>query len=116
MRFLSTPGAFFNSVFLLALALSIFLQSIERFIHIAPVDSPLMMMVIGCVGLGLNILSAFFAHGKCRNATIFNSPDHPWPQSIMVMVMAMVIAIAIVIAIVCTVIVMSMSAIYIPSN
>ncbi|EDR02833.1 CDF-like metal transporter [Laccaria bicolor S238N-H82] len=55
-------GAFFNSVFLLALALSIFLQSIERFIHIAPVNSPLMMMVIGCVGLGLNILSAFFAH------------------------------------------------------
>jgi len=55
-------GAFFNSVFLLALALSIFLQSIERFIYIAPVNSPLMMMVIGCVGLGLNILSAFFAH------------------------------------------------------
>lgn len=79
MRFRSTSGAFFNSVFLLALALSIFLQSIERFIHIAPVNSPFMMMVIGCVGLGLNILSAFFAHGKCRNATIYFK--FVWPSS-----------------------------------
>ena len=108
-------------MFLLALALSIFLQSIERFIYIAPVNSPLMMMVIGCVGLGLNILSAFFAHGKCRNATIFfNSPDHPRPQNIMVMAMAMVIIIAMVIVIaidiVCTVIVISTSATYRLSN
>ena len=113
MRFRSTSGAFFNSVFLLALALSIFLQSIERFIHIAPVNSPFMMMVIGCVGLGLNILSAFFAHGKCHNATIyFNSPDQSRPQNIMIIVMVMVMAIAIV----CTVIVMLMSAMYTLSN
>lgn len=43
---------------------------------------------------------------------IFDSPDHPWPQNIMVM--AMVIAIAIAIA--CTVIVTLMNAIYILSN
>lgn len=36
----SDAGAFFNGVFLLALALSIFLQSIERFVNVEPVHSP----------------------------------------------------------------------------
>ena len=57
-------GAFFNGVFLLALALSIFLQSIERFTNIQPVDSPLLVLIMACIGLGLNILSAFVVHGK----------------------------------------------------
>jgi hypothetical protein len=56
-------GAFFNGVFLLALALSICLQSIERFINIQPVDSPLLVLIMACTGLGLNILSAFVVHG-----------------------------------------------------
>ena len=57
-------GAFFNGVFLLALALSIFLQSIERFLNIQAVDSPLLVLIMACTGLGLNILSAFVVHGK----------------------------------------------------
>lgn len=57
-------GAFFNGVFLLGLALSICLQSIERFINIQPVDSPLLVLIMACTGLGLNILSAFVVHGK----------------------------------------------------
>ncbi|KAJ7224164.1 CDF zinc transporter [Mycena pura] len=55
-------GAFFNGVFLLALALSIFLQSIERFINIEVVNTPLQVLIIGCVGLGLNILSVLVVH------------------------------------------------------
>lgn len=55
-------GAFFNGVFLLALALSICLQSMERFVHVEVVDSPKLVLIIGCIGLALNILSAIVVH------------------------------------------------------
>ncbi|KAL8277264.1 hypothetical protein RQP46_010333 [Phenoliferia psychrophenolica] len=55
-------GAFFNVVFLLALALSIFLQSIERFINISPVDQPLLVLIVGGIGLALNLCSALVVH------------------------------------------------------
>ncbi|TGJ80372.1 hypothetical protein E0Z10_g8391 [Xylaria hypoxylon] len=61
-------GAFFNGVFLLALGVSIFLQSIERFIAIRAspastiVESPKLVIIIGSVGLALNILSASILH------------------------------------------------------
>jgi len=55
-------GAFFNGVFLLALALSIFLQSLERIIQIEPVQDPEDVLIVGCVGLALNILSVLFVH------------------------------------------------------
>ncbi|KAJ6180382.1 hypothetical protein N7519_010843 [Penicillium mononematosum] len=55
-------GAFFNGVLLLGLGISIFLQSIERFIALQHVHNPKMMFAIGCVGLGLNIISAVFLH------------------------------------------------------
>ena len=55
-------GAFFNGVFLLGLALSIFLQSIERFFNPENVDNPLAVMILGAVGLVLNIISAAFVH------------------------------------------------------
>ncbi|RYC63009.1 hypothetical protein CHU98_g3187 [Xylaria longipes] len=55
-------GAFFNGVFLLALGLSIFLQSLERFVSIQPVENPKLVLIIGSVGLALNILSATLLH------------------------------------------------------
>lgn len=55
-------GAFFNGVFLLALGISIFLQSIERFISIEHIEDPRLVMIVGCIGLGLNIISAAFVH------------------------------------------------------
>lgn len=58
------PGAFFNGVFLLALALSILLQSIERFVHVETVESPKLVLIIGSVGLLLNITSALVVHGQ----------------------------------------------------
>jgi len=62
--FLTFPlGAFFNGVFLLGLALSIFLQSIERFLNVEVVDSPKLVLIIGAIGLALNIISALFVHG-----------------------------------------------------
>ncbi|KAJ2988590.1 hypothetical protein NUW58_g3893 [Xylaria curta] len=55
-------GAFFNGVFLLALGLSIFLQSLERFISIQPIDNPKLVLIIGSIGLALNIISATLLH------------------------------------------------------
>ncbi|KAK6088613.1 cation diffusion facilitator family transporter [Seiridium cupressi] len=54
----SLLGAFFNGVFLLALGVSIFLQSIERFVSIQRVEDPRLVLIMGCIGFTLNILSA----------------------------------------------------------
>lgn len=55
-------GAFFNGAFLLALGLSIGLQSIERFIDLKHVENPKIVLIVGCVGLTLNLISAVFLH------------------------------------------------------
>ncbi|KAL2200583.1 cation efflux protein [Corynascus similis CBS 632.67] len=55
-------GAFFNGSFLLALGVSIFLQSIERFVSPKTVDHVKLIFVMGCVGLGMNIVTAAFLH------------------------------------------------------
>ncbi|KAI5921271.1 cation efflux protein [Camillea tinctor] len=55
-------GAFFNGVFLFALGISIFLQSIERFISIERVENPKLVLIMGSVGLALNIISATVLH------------------------------------------------------
>ncbi|CAK7203457.1 hypothetical protein SEUCBS139899_006191 [Sporothrix eucalyptigena] len=55
-------GGFFNGVFLLALGVSIFLQSIERFITLQKVENPKLVLIMGCVGFGLNVITATFLH------------------------------------------------------
>ncbi|KAL2832438.1 cation efflux protein [Aspergillus cavernicola] len=55
-------GAFFNGSLLFALGISILLQSIERFITLHHVESPELMLIIGSIGLGLNIICALFLH------------------------------------------------------
>jgi zinc transporter 1 len=57
-------GAFFNGIFLLALALSIFLQSIERLVNIEYVKDPMSMLIVGCIGLSLNLISGIVVHGR----------------------------------------------------
>ncbi|OJJ76817.1 hypothetical protein ASPBRDRAFT_216657 [Aspergillus brasiliensis CBS 101740] len=55
-------GAFFNGVLLFALGISIFLQSIERFITLQRVEDPKLMFIMGAIGLTLNLISATFLH------------------------------------------------------
>ncbi|GKZ44300.1 hypothetical protein AbraIFM66951_006189 [Aspergillus brasiliensis] len=57
-------GAFFNGVLLFALGISIFLQSIERFITLQRVENPKLMFIMGAIGLTLNLISATFLHGN----------------------------------------------------
>jgi len=65
-RQINPLGSFFNGVFLLALALSILLQAIERFVNLQNVDSPKLILIVGAIGLGLNIISALVVHGNLR--------------------------------------------------
>ncbi|KAF1958030.1 hypothetical protein CC80DRAFT_534507 [Byssothecium circinans] len=58
----SLLGAFFNGAVLLTLGLSIGLQSIERFIDLKHVENPKLVLIVGSVGLALNIISALFLH------------------------------------------------------
>ncbi|KAL6249712.1 hypothetical protein RBB50_003567 [Rhinocladiella similis] len=55
-------GGFFNGVFLLALGVSIFLQAVERFVDLKRVENPKLVLIVGCVGFGLNVISAAFLH------------------------------------------------------
>ncbi|OAR00569.1 hypothetical protein LLEC1_00354 [Akanthomyces lecanii] len=55
-------GAFFNGVFLLALGISILVQAIERFVNISPIENPKVVLIIGGVGFGLNVLVMSFLH------------------------------------------------------
>jgi len=69
-------GAFFNGVFLLALALSICLQSIERFTNIQAVDSPLLVLIMACIGLSLNVISAFVVHDHGHHGHSHGTPSY----------------------------------------
>ncbi|KIW08199.1 uncharacterized protein PV09_01129 [Verruconis gallopava] len=55
-------GAFFNGSFLAALGLSVLLQAVERFVNIERVENPKLVLIVGCVGLALNIISVVFLH------------------------------------------------------
>ncbi|RDW75333.1 hypothetical protein BP6252_06475 [Coleophoma cylindrospora] len=55
-------GAFFNGVFLFALGISIFLQAIERFVSLQRIEKPELVLIVGGIGLALNIICGIFLH------------------------------------------------------
>ncbi|KAL9008945.1 MAG: hypothetical protein Q9173_005980 [Seirophora scorigena] len=63
-------GAFFNGVFLVALSLTIFLQSVERFVTIQKMERPTLVLIMGCVGLTLNLISALFLHEHHHHGSV----------------------------------------------
>merc|ERR1711939_567087 len=75
-------GAFFNGVFLLALGVSIFLQSIERFVSVQPVENPLLVMIIGCVGFALNVVSAIILGHDHGDTHSHGEPNAAEPQTL----------------------------------
>ena len=60
-----TLGALVNGVFLVALCVTIFLDAISRFVEPQEVTNPRLMLIVGCLGLGSNILglALFHDHG-----------------------------------------------------
>jgi solute carrier family 30 (zinc transporter), member 1 len=57
-----TLGALVNGVFLVALCLSIFLEAIQRFVEPQIVTNPMLVLIVGCLGLASNIMGLFLFH------------------------------------------------------
>lgn len=57
-------GALVNGVFLLALCFTILIDSIERFVSPEDIKSPVLVLIVGSVGLVANVLGLFLFHGK----------------------------------------------------
>ncbi len=57
-----TLGALVNGVFLVALCVTIFLDAIQRFFEPQEVSQPMVMLIVGCLGLGSNLLGLVLFH------------------------------------------------------
>ncbi|KAI8842480.1 cation efflux protein [Chytridium lagenaria] len=57
-------GAFANGVILLALAFSIILSAIERFLSPEGMSNPLIVLIVGTIGLGINMVGMFVFSGS----------------------------------------------------
>lgn len=62
--------------------MSIFLQSIERFIDVPEVEDPMLVLIVGCVGLGLNVFCVLICHGESRIPFMLVSPLRPAMSSV----------------------------------
>ncbi|XP_059141417.1 uncharacterized protein LOC131929320 [Physella acuta] len=58
-------GALVNAVFLLALCFSILVEALKRLVEVEKVDNPKLLLIVGAVGLAVNIFGLFLfgAHG-----------------------------------------------------
>ena len=57
-----TLGALVNGVFLVALCVTIFLDAIQRFVEPQEVTRPMLVLIVGCLGLGSNLLGLVLFH------------------------------------------------------
>ncbi|KAI5288103.1 hypothetical protein KEM54_005467 [Ascosphaera aggregata] len=56
-------AGFFNGSFLFALGMGIMLQGVERFVQPEELVNPMMVMIMGCAGLGMNIIAVLMLGG-----------------------------------------------------
>jgi cation diffusion facilitator family transporter len=56
-------GANINTVFLIALCLTIVFDAIKRFIEPEPIENVNLLLIVGSVGLGINIIGLFLFQG-----------------------------------------------------
>ncbi|KAG1676666.1 Zinc/cadmium resistance protein [Nymphon striatum] len=55
-------GALVNSVFLVALCFSIFVESMKRFYEVEPINNPVLILIVGTLGLLVNVIGLFLFH------------------------------------------------------
>ncbi|ODN77494.1 hypothetical protein L202_04667 [Cryptococcus amylolentus CBS 6039] len=55
-------GALINGVFLVAISVSIGLQSIERFVSPEEISDPRLVVIVGCLGVASNVVGLFLFH------------------------------------------------------
>lgn len=57
-----TLGALINGVFLVALCFTIFLEAIQRFVDLEPMTNPMLVLIVGCLGLASNLVGLVLFH------------------------------------------------------
>ncbi|ORX90982.1 cation efflux protein [Basidiobolus meristosporus CBS 931.73] len=72
-------GALINGVFLIALCLSIFIEAIQRFFEPREIKNPLWVLIVGGLGLLVNLVGLFLFH---EHSHIGHSHDEPSPRNI----------------------------------
>jgi zinc transporter 1 len=73
-----TLGALVNGVFLVALCVTIFLDAIARFVEPQEVSQPVLVLVVGCLGLASNLvgLVLFHDHGHSHGGHSHGGHSH----------------------------------------
>ena len=64
-------GALVNSVFLVALCFSITVESIKRFLEPEEIKDPKLILIVGGVGLGINLVSSEYS--KVYNLKVWSN-------------------------------------------
>ena len=59
-------GALVNAVFLIALCFTIFVEALERLVGDEHIHNPDMMLIVGALGLVINIAGLFLFHGHAH--------------------------------------------------
>ncbi|KAI6220371.1 hypothetical protein M3Y99_01611400 [Aphelenchoides fujianensis] len=72
-------GALVNGVFLLALCFSIFIESIERLLEPHELKEPLNVLIVGVIGLLVNLIGMFLFHGHSHHHG--GHDDHPTQET-----------------------------------
>lgn len=62
-------GAMVNGVFLLALCFSIFIESLTRLLEPHRIKDPVLILIVGTVGLVINLIGMFMFHSECFKDT-----------------------------------------------
>ncbi|XP_022107980.1 zinc/cadmium resistance protein-like [Acanthaster planci] len=75
-------GALINSVLLIALCFTIFVDAIQRLIVVETIHNPMLVLIVGCVGLAVNGigLCLFGRHGMPHGHTQTRAPDSKWKK------------------------------------
>lgn len=60
-------GGLFNGIFLIALCFSIFVEAIQRFFEPKEITRPVMLLIVGSVGLGVNIFGLILFGGHAHS-------------------------------------------------
>jgi len=60
-------GALVNSVFLVALCFTIFIEALERLVSIERIENPDMMLIVGGLGLAVNIIGLLLFQGHAHS-------------------------------------------------
>ncbi|KAL7793245.1 cation efflux protein [Trichoderma ceciliae] len=69
-------GAFFNAVFLIALCVSIILEALTRFVEPPEINSPKLILIVGCAGLFSNLLGFVVLGGHGHDHGHDHDHDH----------------------------------------